>query len=81
MQTFIGKLKLSEYNIVPRRRFYRPNESNSRNELVAQSMRRNCLDEIQQNFHAVDNHQLLAEKCDAALQVKCSPDCHSDAIE
>ena len=62
MQTFIGKLKLSGYNRVPRRRFYRSNEPNTRNKLVAQSMRRNCLDEIIKYFHAADNHQLLAEK-------------------
>ena len=62
MQTFIGKLKLSGYNRVPRRRFYWSNESNTRNELVAQSIRRNCLDEIMKRFHAADNHQLLAEK-------------------
>ena len=62
MHTFIGKLKLSGNNRVPRRRFYRSNESNSRNELVAQSMRRNCLDEIMKYFYAANNHQLLAEK-------------------
>ena len=62
MQTFIGKLKLSGYNRGPRRRFYRSNESNTRKELVAQSMRRNCLDEIIKYFHAADSRQLLAEK-------------------
>ena len=62
MQTFIGKLKLSGYNRVPRRRFHRSNESNTRNELVAQSMRRNCFDEMMKYFHDADNHQLLAEK-------------------
>ena len=62
MQTFIGKSKLSEYNKVPRRKFYRSNESNTSNELVAQSMQGNYLDEIMKYFHAADNYQLLAEK-------------------
>ena len=62
MQIFIGKLKLPGYNRVLRRRFYRSNESNTCNELVAQSVRRNRLDEIMKYFHAADNHQLLAEK-------------------
>ena len=62
MQTFVGKLKLSGYNRVPRRRFCTSNESNTSNELVAQSMRRNCLDEIMKYFHDADNHQLLTEK-------------------
>ena len=61
MQTFIGILSLSGYNSVPRRRLYRSNEPDTRNELMAQSMRRNRFDEIIKYVHAAGNHQLLAE--------------------
>ena len=58
MRVFIGILLASGYIQVPRRRMYWANDSDVRNEMISNAMRRNRFDEIMKYFHAVDNLQI-----------------------
>lgn len=58
MKAFLGILIVSGYNSLPRRRMYWENESDVRNELIANSMRRDRFEEIFRYFHAADNNNL-----------------------
>ena len=58
MRVFIGILLASGYVSVPRRRMYWSNDSDVRNEMISNAMRRNRFDEIMKYLHAVDNLQI-----------------------
>ena len=58
MKAFLGILIVSGYSCVPRRRMFWENQSDSRNELIANSMRRDKFEEILRYIHAADNNNL-----------------------
>ncbi|KAL3219778.1 hypothetical protein MRX96_030184 [Rhipicephalus microplus] len=58
MKCVIGVLLLSGYVPVPRRRMLWEISEDCHNELVANSMRRNCFEAIFSNLHVADNNKL-----------------------
>ncbi|XP_065355426.1 piggyBac transposable element-derived protein 3-like [Calliphora vicina] len=55
MRVFLGILIVTGYASVPSKRDYWTNESDLKNELVSDSMRRNRFDTIFRNIHFIDN--------------------------
>lgn len=61
LKAFLGILIVSGYNTVPRRRMYWQNESDVRNDLIANSMRRDRFEEIFRFLHAADNNNITPD--------------------